>query len=70
MNVDLSGLDDFFSSLVMHGILWGRYLLVIGILWGIGEFAFGHNIKRGMSAVFCVIIGGICLLSARSWAGI
>lgn len=70
MNVDFGVIDDFLANAVMHAILWGRYLLVLGILWGVGEFLFGHNIKRGMSAIFCILIGGICLLSARTWAGV
>lgn len=69
-DIDLSGVDNFFATLVTHGLLWGRYLIVVGIIWAICEFCLAHNIKRGMAAVFCAIIGIICLLAAPKWAGI
>lgn len=69
-DIDLSGIDNFFATIVTHGLLWGKYLIVVGIIWAACEFFLGHNIKRGMAAIFCTILGILCLIAAPNWAGI
>lgn len=70
MGIDLTSFDMFLQTVAMHAISWGKYIAIGGAVWAACEFLILHNMKRGIGATFCVIIGILLLLVAPSWAGI